>query len=200
MEVFYTEQEQLWRGANPKLSEALRQANGRRRERLLTLNEVVAASIDLRPGQHIFLHGGHVASAYRYPAVATGAVVWIPRKKRLPRAIFKVVSASKGSTGFGREDQWSPPLDDEGIKIHEAIKAQKVDAEMSAKSWKPEVIADSSGEWSTNALRFRTEAEAQQSADDLASRWMLVTEWRASPSDDAPTHQIVDGEMSDLLS
>ena len=70
---------------------------------------------------------------------------------------------------------------------------------MKWRSWKPEVIADPSGEWSTNALRVRTEAEAQQSADDLASRWMAVTEWRAAPSEDLPTHQIVAGKLSNLL-
>ena len=62
-------------------------------------------------------------------------------------------------------------------------------------SWKPEVVADSSGEWSTNALRFATEAEAQRSANDLASRWLLVTDWRASPSDDPVNYRIEDNVM-----
>jgi hypothetical protein len=63
-------------------------------------------------------------------------------------------------------------------------------------SWKPEVITDSTGEWYGNALRFRTEAEALQSASDLASRWTLVRDWRAAPSADEPNYQIVDNVLT----
>ena len=65
-------------------------------------------------------------------------------------------------------------------------------------SWKPEVVADSSGKWCDNALRFKTEDEAYQSASALAGRWSLVTNWRATPSDDAPNYKIEDGVMSAL--
>jgi hypothetical protein len=51
-------------------------------------------------------------------------------------------------------------------------------------SWKAEVIADSSGKWFGNELRFATEEEAKQYAIDLASRWTLVTDWRVVESDD----------------
>ena len=51
-------------------------------------------------------------------------------------------------------------------------------------SWKPEVIADSSGKWSTNALRFATEEEASAYALDLALRWTLVRDVRATECDD----------------
>lgn len=63
------------------------------------------------------------------------------------------------------------------------------------KSWRPEVTADSSGKWSSNALRFRTELEAYQSANDLAQRWTLVRDWRAAPSDDEPNYEIRAGEL-----
>lgn len=63
-------------------------------------------------------------------------------------------------------------------------------------SWKPEVITDSTGEWYGNALRFRTEAEALQSASDLASRWTLVRDWRAAPSADEPNYEIVDNVLT----
>ena len=42
---------------------------------------------------------------------------------------------------------------------------------------------------SGNALRFATYAEAEASARDLASRWLLVREWRVSPSDDPPNYR-----------
>lgn len=44
-------------------------------------------------------------------------------------------------------------------------------------SWKPEVKVG--GEWSSNALRFRTEAEAKEYAFNLGMRWTLVEDWRA---------------------
>jgi len=73
---------------------------------------------------------------------------------------------------------------------------------MEMKSWRPEFVTSLvralPGDWITNSLRFRTQAEARQYAGDLASRWVAVTEWRAWPSEDTPTHQLVDGELTDL--
>jgi hypothetical protein len=51
-------------------------------------------------------------------------------------------------------------------------------------SWKPEVIADGSGKWSGNALRFATYAEAKEYVLDLALRWSAVREVRVIESDD----------------
>ncbi len=42
------------------------------------------------------------------------------------------------------------------------------------KSWKAEVIADSTGEWVGNGLRFETREEAEQYVLDLSMRWTLV--------------------------
>jgi hypothetical protein len=42
------------------------------------------------------------------------------------------------------------------------------------KSWKAEVIADSSGQWTSNGLRFATVEEASAYAADLSSRWAAV--------------------------
>lgn len=53
-------------------------------------------------------------------------------------------------------------------------------------SWKAEVIADSSGEWVGNALRFATKEEAEAYAMDLSMRWTAVRDWRAVPSEDKP--------------
>lgn len=60
------------------------------------------------------------------------------------------------------------------------------------KSWKPEVIADSSGQWAGNGLRFATKEEAEANAKDLMSRWMLVTDTRAAPSEDEPNYKWTD--------
>jgi len=53
-----------------------------------------------------------------------------------------------------------------------------------AVSWAPEVIADDSGKWCGNGLRFATEAEARGWAQDLAMRWTLVRDYRAVPSNE----------------
>lgn len=51
-------------------------------------------------------------------------------------------------------------------------------------SWKPEVIADSTGEWCGNALRFATEQEAKDNVFDLAMRWTAVRDTRVVECDD----------------
>jgi len=48
-----------------------------------------------------------------------------------------------------------------------------------AKPYKVEVIADSSGIWAGNALRFASIDEAKEYAIDLYSRWTLVSQMRA---------------------
>lgn len=51
-------------------------------------------------------------------------------------------------------------------------------------SYKAEVIADSSGEWVGNALRFPTKEMAEEYGADLAMRWTLVRDWRVVESED----------------
>jgi len=51
-------------------------------------------------------------------------------------------------------------------------------------SFKAEVIADNSGEWVGNQLRFATEAEARCYAVDLMWRWTAVRHYRVVVSDD----------------
>lgn len=65
-------------------------------------------------------------------------------------------------------------------------------------SYKPEVITDSTGKWYGNALRFATYEEALASARDLASRWLLVREYRAVESPDPVNYQLVDGKLTAL--
>jgi hypothetical protein len=62
-------------------------------------------------------------------------------------------------------------------------------------SYAPEVIADSSGKWCGNALRFATYVEALASARDLSMRWTAVREWRAIGSNDPVNYRLVDGVM-----
>jgi len=53
-------------------------------------------------------------------------------------------------------------------------------------SYKVEVIADNSGKWAGNGMRYSTEDAAREAGQSLASRWTLVQQWRVVPSDDAP--------------
>ena len=65
-------------------------------------------------------------------------------------------------------------------------------------SYKSEVIADSSGKWCSNALRFATSEEAAQYVADLKSRWMLVTDTRVVESDEPVNYAIVDNKLVSL--
>jgi hypothetical protein len=65
-------------------------------------------------------------------------------------------------------------------------------------SWKPEVIADNSGQWYGNALRFATKAEAETSAYDLAMRWTLVRDWRVVESEDPVNYAIINHQLTEV--
>jgi hypothetical protein len=60
------------------------------------------------------------------------------------------------------------------------------------KSWKPEVIADSSGNWTGNALRFATREEAEANVQNLYMRWTAVRETRVVESDDPVNYRWTD--------
>jgi hypothetical protein len=57
---------------------------------------------------------------------------------------------------------------------------------MDPRSFAAEVIADNSGTWCGNGLRFVTRDQAEAYARDLFSRWTLVREWRVVESTDEP--------------
>ena len=59
------------------------------------------------------------------------------------------------------------------------------------KSWAPEVVADSSGKWVGNALRFATKAEAEGNVADLAWRWTAVIDTRVVETDDPVNYRWV---------
>lgn len=61
-------------------------------------------------------------------------------------------------------------------------------------SFKVEVIADSSGQWATNAIRYATAPEAEDAAVDLAGRWLLVRDWRVTECEDPVNYKRIAGQ------
>lgn len=59
-------------------------------------------------------------------------------------------------------------------------------------SWKAEVIADNSGQWVSNALRFATRKEAEDYVFDLMMRWTLVRDTRVVESSDPVNEPVED--------
>lgn len=53
-----------------------------------------------------------------------------------------------------------------------------------ATSYEAQVIADGSGHWVGNSLRFPTREKAEAYVKDLSSRWTLVRETRVIESND----------------
>ena len=66
------------------------------------------------------------------------------------------------------------------------------------KSYAPEVIADGSGKWCGNALRFATREEAELNVNELAYRWFAVTKTRVVESDDPVNYRWVDGKLEPI--
>jgi len=66
-------------------------------------------------------------------------------------------------------------------------------------SFKPEVIADSSGKWAGNALRFATRQEAEANVQDLMMRWFAVHETRVVQSDDPVNYRYINGRLESLV-
>ena len=62
-------------------------------------------------------------------------------------------------------------------------------------SFAPEVIADSSGKWCGNALRFATEQEVAVNVCDLSMRWFAVREMRVVESSDPVNYRYIDGRL-----
>jgi hypothetical protein len=62
-------------------------------------------------------------------------------------------------------------------------------------SFKPEVIADSSGKWSGNALRFATRKEAESNVLDLMMRWLAVSDTRVVECEDPVNYRYVDHKL-----
>ena len=65
-------------------------------------------------------------------------------------------------------------------------------------SYAPEVIADNSGKWAGNALRFATKEEAESNVRDLANRWFSVRETRVVESADPVNYRWEDGKLVEI--
>lgn len=68
-----------------------------------------------------------------------------------------------------------------------------------AKSFAPEVIADNSGKWCGNSLRFATKEEAEGNVADLACRWTMVRKTRVVESQDEPNYRFVEGKTEPIV-
>jgi hypothetical protein len=66
-------------------------------------------------------------------------------------------------------------------------------------SFKPEVIADASGKFCGNALRFATREEAEANVQDLMMRWTSIRDIRVVESDDPVNYRYVDGRLESLV-
>jgi hypothetical protein len=67
-------------------------------------------------------------------------------------------------------------------------------------SFKPEVIADGTGKWCGNALRFATRQEAEDNVCDLMMRWFAVRETRVVESDEPVSHTYHDRQLRAVAS
>ncbi len=62
-------------------------------------------------------------------------------------------------------------------------------------SFAVEVIANLSGEWRGSAMRFATRKEAEQYAQHLRSRWILVVDARLVESTEPVNYSFIDGRL-----
>jgi hypothetical protein len=62
-------------------------------------------------------------------------------------------------------------------------------------SYAPQVIADSTGQFAGNALRFATREEAEANVRDLQWRWAAVRETRVVESDDPVNYRYINGKL-----
>lgn len=67
-----------------------------------------------------------------------------------------------------------------------------------AQSYAVAVIADASGEWCRNTLRFATSEEAEEYAKDLEWRWTSVREYRVEPTQDPVNYVWKDGKSEPI--
>ena len=65
-------------------------------------------------------------------------------------------------------------------------------------SYAPEVVADSSGKFVGNSLRFATAVEAERNVKDLEQRWILVTDTRVVESPDPVNYAYVNGKLESV--
>jgi hypothetical protein len=59
-----------------------------------------------------------------------------------------------------------------------------------------EVQTDSSGQWHSNYLRFRTDDEATAYGHDLSGRWRAVRNWRVSQIHEPANYAYANGRIT----
>ena len=62
-------------------------------------------------------------------------------------------------------------------------------------SWRIAFVADNSGHWVTNGMRFATKEEAEANVADLAMPWTMVTDTAVEKCDDPVNHRWVNGKL-----
>jgi hypothetical protein len=67
------------------------------------------------------------------------------------------------------------------------------------KSFRPEMMVKSQSIWLSNSFRFASYEEALAHADAMAARWTMVTQVRASPTEDAPNYSYHNGQLRRLV-
>ncbi len=62
-------------------------------------------------------------------------------------------------------------------------------------SYEGQVIADSTGEWIGNEIRFGTREEAEGYVRNVSINWTLVRETQVVETTDPVTHMLLDGML-----
>ncbi len=62
-------------------------------------------------------------------------------------------------------------------------------------SFKVEVLAEESSEWTADRVRLASHSEARGYAKSLAAHWPILRRWRVSPSADPVSHRFTEGDL-----
>jgi hypothetical protein len=82
-----------------------------------------------------------------------------------------------------------PRIMQSGLTREEYNRGHKLFESRKPKSYMVGVKTPGDTDWVTNALTFKTEAEAMAYGSDLNSRWTLVIAWKVIPSTKRPSHR-----------
>jgi hypothetical protein len=82
----------------------------------------------------------------------------------------------------------------------EVLGASCPEKELTPQVSKPEVIADTSGKWCGNALRFASREVAETNVRNLMMRWLAVRETRVVESDDPVNYRYINGRLESITS
>jgi hypothetical protein len=150
----------------------------------------------------VYNYMGEIMGSKRQPAVGAPAKFckeckkrYSPRRSRCPHC--GAVGFYPTGAGYGwteREMQVSLAHAALINAVTGAIERGQAEPIVEHRSWKVEVIADASGEWCGNAMRYPTYRAADAAGYSLSLRWMLVREYRVVSSED-PVNASRDGGL-----